>query len=959
MKKVISTILVICLLMSSRYAIISEAKSNSEKQQYNKTTSSSTLTSIMAVQENDRLFISVSGKKIPYTYTLYIDKDPDQKSGTVIEWWAKAIGVDYKITGNMLYKFNHGKWTQVNAQNGFELVKNDTALEISLDINLLELTESQAIKIGFHDGKNGLLPYAGKEMMTVDKQAPSILEPNITIDGDYTSEEWNNLKIADGQNMMKELYAYKDTQKIYIMALGETLDGANNNIYLNTDNNTSTGYKNWGQYGENGAGADYLLQTDETGTWKLYKYIGPDWNWQEASASIVSEIKKDEKGLQCLELSLDLSSLVLAKKNIYISMGLNNDTGFAPIIWADIPYAKILDLTGYGIKIDGSTEDWANVDSKITSDTMVLELLAAQDGKKLYTTVQGSSMNTQNEYVLNVKKGGFKYGIYSGIEYVVKDNYVYPLKGNNQIDRNKKSAIYMNYQDDAVEMQLKLSQIGNPDPGNISIAYKGKNILKLPEDGKMLKVTSIWKTTSAKNTFYPAEDYTPNSNPYKGWLPWADHDNVSEPISQEIKMAYFDIKWSELEPVEGKYDFAAVEKKYNFNYWRENGVKLNLRFVMDNPTDDPTHMDIPQWLYDKLVKENYNGENGGKCYNSPAIGAGFAPNYNSPILLAAHEKAIKALAKRYDNPAIISFIQIGSLGHWAEFHNWPEDISGKFPNLSISDQYIQHYLDSFTNVKIGMRKPFPIAKNNNMGLFNDVFGMLDSTNQFLDWTINGWNEIGSYVDEASGFSTPEEAQQASAMPDFWKTNYSGGEFANGNVRLYIDDTTIMDTLRQVRESHTSWMGPCSPADLLKSDPDVDSYQRNIDALTNVMGYNFVLEAVTHTDKTKSGSNLDIRMQWNNKGVAPFYYQWPLELSLADSKGKIVTKTTTAADITKWLPGVTTATQSIKIPKDLKAGNYTLCVAIIDPSTGKPGIKLGIEGIRTDGRYALNTITITK
>lgn len=71
-------------------------------------------------------------------------------------------------------------------------------------------------------------------------------------------------------------------------------------------------------------------------------------------------------------------------------------------------------------------------------------------------------MNTQNEYVLDVKNGGFNYGIYSGIEYVVKDSYVYPLKENDLIDPSQKSAVFMNYQDDFVEMQLKLSQIGNP-----------------------------------------------------------------------------------------------------------------------------------------------------------------------------------------------------------------------------------------------------------------------------------------------------------------------------------------------------------------------------------------------------------------------------------------------------------------------------------------------------------------
>lgn len=969
MKRVTVFVLVICMVFTLGFAGTafavkpsaankpSSANKPSAVEKYTTSSYSSSLQSLMAVQENNDIFICVTGRNLTDTYSLYIDKDNNEKTGTTAKGWSKAHGIDYKITGGGLYSFRNGKWQSVKTKNDdFKQVKKDGAIEVRLDMKLLGLAKSQPVKIGFYDGKNGLIPSAGKEMMIVDKAASVISEPVIKIDGDYSAQEWENLKVADGQDKIKELYAYKDAQKLYIMALGETLKEADNNIYLNTDNNASTGYKNWGQYTDNGAGADYMLQSDAKGDWKLFQYVGPDWNWSEAKAQ-VEAVVKEKDGVQCLELSMDINSLNKVKKNLYISMGLKNDTGFAPKIWAGIPYAKVIDLNSYNIKIDGKTTDWAEVDSKSAADRTALKLLTAQDSRKLYTIVTGSSMNTQNEYVLDVRKGGFQYGIYSGIEYVVKDGYVCPLKGNNLPDKSRKTAVYMDYQDDAVKMQLKLSQLGSPAAGSIHIAYKGKNILKLPADGKKLKVTSLWKTASEKDTFYPAEDYTPNENPYKGWLPWASHDSVKEPLAQKVKMAYFDIKWSELEPEEGTYDFASIEEKYHFKYWSENGVKLNLRFVMDDPSDDPAHMDIPRWLYDKLVKENFKGGKGGKWYNSPAIGAGFAPDYNSPVLLAAHEKTVKALAGRYDKPALISFVQIGSLGHWAEFHNWPEDISGKFPDLSVSNKYVEHYLKAFKNVKLGMRKPYPIAKDNKLGLFNDVFGMADTTDQFLNWTVNGWDEIGAYVDAASGFSSPEEAQKASAMPDFWKSSYSGGEFANGNVRLYIDDAAIMDTLRQVRESHTSWLGPCSPADLLKSDPDAYAYQRNIDAMTNIMGYNFVLEAVTQTGKAKAGESLSVKMKWNNKGVAPFYYKWPLELSLADSKGKITAKTLTQADITKWLPGERLTTQSISIPKSLKEGEYTLCVAIIDPSTGKPGIKLGIEGIRPDGRYALNPVTV--
>ena len=45
----------------------------------------------------------------------------------------------------------------------------------------------------------------------------------------------------------------------------------------------------------------------------------------------------------------------------------------------------------------------------------------------------------------------------------------------------------MDYQDNAVTMQLKLSQIGNPAAGQISIAYLGKSKHRLPQNGEKLK----------------------------------------------------------------------------------------------------------------------------------------------------------------------------------------------------------------------------------------------------------------------------------------------------------------------------------------------------------------------------------------------------------------------------------------------------------------------------------------
>jgi beta-galactosidase GanA len=97
---------------------------------------------------------------------------------------------------------------------------------------------------------------------------------------------------------------------------------------------------------------------------------------------------------------------------------------------------------------------------------------------------------------------------------------------------------------------------------------------------------------------------------------------------------YANLLWSDFEPDEGAYDFKAFEKANHFDFWRREGKHLILRFVMDQP-GSKSHRDIPDWLYDKTGKD-------GQAYKT-SYGRGYSPNYENPVLLQAHKKAIEAL----------------------------------------------------------------------------------------------------------------------------------------------------------------------------------------------------------------------------------------------------------------------------------------------------------------------------
>jgi hypothetical protein len=66
---------------------------------------------------------------------------------------------------------------------------------------------------------------------------------------------------------------------------------------------------------------------------------------------------------------------------------------------------------------------------------------------------------------------------------------------------------------------------------------------------------------------------------------------------------------------------------------------------------------------------------------------------------------------------------------------------------------------------------------------------------------------------------------------------------------------------------------------------------------------------------------------------------------------------TDVDVRKWLPGDAVFNGPLFVPDGLPAGDYKFGVALLDPVTLAPGIRLGIEGRQDDGWYQLGEIRI--
>lgn len=457
-------------------------------------------------------------------------------------------------------------------------------------------------------------------------------------------------------------------------------------------------------------------------------------------------------------------------------------------------------------------------------------------------------------------------------------------------------------------------------------------------------------------TITPTEINDVLENPFVGWAPDATRNVAVEgKWPQPHRLVYAGLSWRTLEPTKGNFDWNGIENtRFHFDDWASTGTKIVLRLYMDY-SGTTSHMDIPDWLYEEI------GHDGTWYDHGPGEG-GFSPNYKNETLIANHERMMNALGARYNNDPRIAFIQLGSLGHWGEWHTTYISAAGepgRFPPNATCDRYIDHYIAAFPDKKLLMRRPFQKAKDNHLGQFNDMFGNKVSSDYWIDWLDHG------YYDYLGAGST---RQDFPAMgDDWWKYGPSGGEFGNSpGFKWIIGSSTLSATIAIATTTHTSWLGPSCPAwhTTAQYQAGVEysgvTYvvpQENIDALLKTMGYRFVLSSAACETTVHAGSTMTVTMNWNNKGVAPFYYPWKFELSLSTGTSGVSVRRISSADIRTWYPGATTVTENIYVPRSAAAGTYSLCVSIIDPATDQPGVNFAIAGKRVDGRYAVCPITI--
>jgi len=358
------------------------------------------------------------------------------------------------------------------------------------------------------------------------------------------------------------------------------------------------------------------------------------------------------------------------------------------------------------------------------------------------------------------------------------------------------------------------------------------------------------------------------TNPYMGLCAWAGEN--PEAIKQKISLVYVDVTWAQLEPERGNFRFEELENRCRFSYWKQQGVHAVFRLMLDEPTEE-AHMDIPQWLYEMT---------GDGCFYETDYGKGYSPNYANEVLISEHERVIRVLGEYLGRDDFVSYVQLGSLGHWGEWHVHTD--VAMFPTMEICKKYFLPYTMYFKNATLMLRRPFSFTNGYRVGLYNDECCDQESTELWLQWIREG----GEYNDTG-------EENALMPMTDAYKTAAIGGEITS----FYQDLESLLLTEKDrigdaFRRSHQSWIGPYSFSNLDTSGSE--ALQNSFNEVMKNVGYRLYVQKVERYE-----DRFEVTIA--NNGAAPFYYNWATVFLIKDTNGGS-RKMIPGFDIRTVLPG---------------------------------------------------------
>jgi len=409
----------------------------------------------------------------------------------------------------------------------------------------------------------------------------------------------------------------------------------------------------------------------------------------------------------------------------------------------------------------------------------------------------------------------------------------------------------------------------------------------------------------------------PADNPLKGFVPFrGDHGEDAFPHSLE---------WASL-PLSAVM-FGADQFHFEVQFEpvlddiASRGHQAALRFVLDSPAHATG---VPAFLLEGGLKMSAYKEHGG----------GVSPDYHDEALLVALETFIAALGARYDGDPRIGYLTVGLLGFWGEWHTYPH--ADWFPGPEIQRRILSAYTRAFSKTSLLMRIPQPDAGKWPIGLHDDSFA-------YTTLGPDSWHFLPLIT--------------AAGAERLWRAQPIGGELrpeiqAVLRTNLPAEDSGYQDFAECVERTHASWL---INHDLFERSAPLppDESERAL-AAARSLGYELHVASATFRDSVRLGSDLKLKLSIVNRGVAPFYHDWPVRVAIAGrtfpTDWRLSTIFPEAKEPTVWQTSIT-------IAGNLHPGRYPLRLRVVNPLKKGHPLRFANADQQPDAWLNLGTVTL--
>lgn len=486
-------------------------------------------------------------------------------------------------------------------------------------------------------------------------------------------------------------------------------------------------------------------------------------------------------------------------------------------------------------------------------------------------------------------------------------------------------------------------------------------------------------------TYYNTATCRPTS-PSNGPFPLADTVEIIE-------------TWSWIERTKGTYDWSRVDE--SINYWTARGKRVSLRVTTEdigcygpfwdypaNPENGGCH-GIPTWLKNELIAS-------GKPMQ---IRDGFFefPDYTSTIYKSALTSFLTAFAKKYRSNTHVDLVQLRGYGQWGEWHSGHD-----FMNLATRQNTLAWIIDQWVTPWNGYNKTFVVSGSYE---YRSAHSSPPATDAMMPALVSNpyWDVPGYGYTEFMAYSKFDDILSSHANITFRRDGFDGnqdvlypgpqytieptldGALLNNNFAARkklpnlaefkynnaMTGSNLAATFNQVLQYHSNYLmlpgWSCGTGNAILD--ALTFYNNNLETYVKPalraggLGYRFeVAQGTMFTHLLPSPSTkITVNMTLTNKNVGRMWNpNYKFRFWLVNAAGTNVAgpyDVTLPKDLRELLKDVATAENvSFTITRPPN-GDYRLMVALVDPTTNWPRVKLAFAGMDDETRYTIGTVRV--